>query len=86
MSIITGKTTMASWNYGHPMPVRTPASPVSRISFIITFLNRGTGIELSKRTTLIGVEKRSTDIGLQKRSADIELNKRKIEIEFKEEE
>lgn len=84
--MITGKTTIASWDYGHPMPAITPPSPVSRISFIITFLKRGTGIELSKRTTLIGTEKRSTDIDLQKRGLDVELKKRKLEIEIKKKE
>ncbi len=59
---------------------------VPKISFVLTFLKRGLGIETKKRSTLINTEKRGADIELQKRSTDIELKNRKIEIEFKEEE
>lgn len=59
---------------------------VPRISFVLSFLKRGLGIETKKRRTLISTEKRGTDIELQKRGTDIELKKRRTEIEFKKEE
>ena len=79
MSMITGKTTMASWDYGHPMPVR-----VHSITIVIELgIRRQLGITSTKKEKSIRlVERKGINVRLSKKGKSIRLEKRKgIQIE-----